>query len=238
MFYSKGGPWPPFFFLVLLLQIPCMSPILLSTAYLPPISWMASAIQSEQINIEIQETYPKQTYRNRCNIATASGVLGLTVPVKKTDGNHTKTANILIDYSTNWQQLHWRSIVTAYNKSPYFLYYRDLLEPVFAKKHQSLIDLNHELISLLLKIIDYNPEKLRYTQEYFHQVEMVDFRNMFHPKLKRTDYNPAEMPRYIQVFEEKLGFIPDLSMIDLLFNVGPEAADYLRKIKIVSLTGG
>ncbi len=208
-----------------------MSPILLSTAYLPPISWMASAIQSESISIEIHETYPKQTYRNRCNIATASGIIALTVPVKKTNGNHTKTADILIDYSTNWQQLHWRSVVTAYNKSPYFLYYRDLLEPIFAKKHQSLVELNHELISLLFTILGCNSKKLVYTGEYFHQVEMADLRNTFHPKLNRADHNPVEMPRYIQVFEEKLGFIPDLSMIDLLFNLGPEALDYLRKIE-------
>ena len=192
---------------------------------------MASAIQSENISIEIHETYPKQTYRNRCNIATASGIIALTVPVKKTNGNHTKTADILIDYSTNWQQLHWRSVVTAYNKSPYFLYYRDLLEPIFAKKHQSLVELNHELISLLFTILGCNSKKLVYTGEYFHQVEMADLRNTFHPKLNRADHNPVEMPRYIQVFEEKLGFIPDLSMIDLLFNLGPEALDYLRKIE-------
>ncbi len=209
-----------------------MSSILLSTAYFPPISWMASVIQSESISIEIYETFPKQTYRNRCNIATASGILGLTVPVRKINGSHTKTAEILIDYSTNWQQLHWRSMVTTYNKSPYFLYYRDLLEPVFDKKHQSLVDLNEEIITLLLKALGCPSKKPVYTREYFHQVEMADFRNTFHPKLNRTDHNPAEMPRYIQVFEEKLGFIPDLSIIDLLFNLGPEAHDYLRKIKL------
>ena len=122
-------------------------------------------------------------------------------------------------------------MVTAYNKSPYFLYYRDLLEPIFAKKHQSLVELNHELISLLFTILGCNSKKLVYTGEYFHQVEMADLRNTFHPKLNRADHNPVEMPRYIQVFEEKLGFIPDLSMIDLLFNLGPEALDYLRKIE-------
>ncbi len=208
-----------------------MSSILLSTAYFPPISWMASVIQSESISIEIHETFPKQTYRNRCNIATASGILGLTVPVKKTNGNHTKTEDILIDYSTGWQQLHWRSVVTAYNKSPYFLYYRDLLEPIFEKKHQSLVELNDELISLLLKALGCHSKKLVYTREYFHEVDMADLRNTFHPKLNRTDHNPVAMPRYIQVFEEKLGFIPDLSIIDLLFNLGPEAHDYLGKIK-------
>jgi hypothetical protein len=208
-----------------------MSSILLSTAYFPPISWIASVIQSESISIEIHETFPKQTYRNRCNIATASGILGLTVPVKKTNGNHTKTEDILIDYSTGWQQLHWRSVVTAYNKSPYFLYYRDLLEPIFEKKHQSLVELNDELISLLLKALGCHSKKPVYTREYFHEVDMADLRNTFHPKLNRTDHNPVAMPRYIQVFEEKLGFIPDLSIIDLLFNLGPEAHDYLGKIK-------
>jgi len=192
---------------------------------------MAAAIQSESTGIEIHETYPKQTYRNRCQIATASGILGLTVPVKKVNGNHTKTAEIQIDNSTNWPLLHWRSVATAYNKSPYFLYYRDLFEPVFFKKHKLLIELNHELLNGLFNALGCDPDKLVYTREYFHQVEMADLRNSFHPKLKHTDFISSGMPRYIQVFEEKLGFIPDLSIVDLLFNLGPEANNYLRKIK-------
>ena len=113
-----------------------MQPILLSTAYFPSISWIAVALQSVRVEIEIHETYLKQTYRNRCNIATASGILSLTVPVKRVNGNHTKTADIQIDNSEKWQNLHWKSIITAYNKSPYFLFYRDLFEPVFFKKQE------------------------------------------------------------------------------------------------------
>ena len=130
-----------------------MKPVLLSTAYLPPISWMSVVLKTASSIIEIYETYPKQTFRNRCNIATSSGLLILTVPVMRTNGNHTKTLDIRIDNSKNWQRLHWRSIITAYNKSPYFLYYRDLFEHVYQKNHERLIDLNQELFTILLKAL-------------------------------------------------------------------------------------
>lgn len=208
-----------------------MNPILLSTAYFPPVSWMAAAVQSGSIKLEIHETYPKQTFRNRCNIATSSGILSLTVPVKRVNGNHTKTSDIRIDNGERWQMLHWRSIVTAYNKSPYFLYYRDIFEPIFQKKQQSLVELNTEilegiLLSLKIKTID-----IQYTTEYEMNPDYYDLRNSFHPKLNSSQKITYSLPRYIQTFEEKYGYMPDLSSIDLLFNLGPDTLPYLSQVR-------
>ena len=209
-----------------------MNSVLLSTAYLPLVSWMAVAFQSGSIGIEIHETYPKQTFRNRCNIATSSGILSLTVPVNRINGNHTKTADMAIDNSTNWQHLHWQSIITAYNKSPYFLYYRDLFEPVYHKQHKLLIDLNQELLAILIKSLKKDSVLFSLTTQYTTDPPYIDLRNSFHPKNKPYQINTCELPRYIQVFEEKHGFIPDLSIIDLLFNLGPDAIQYLLKVNI------
>ena len=207
-----------------------MQPVLLSTAYLPPISWMAAALQSGRIVLEVHETYPKQTFRNRCNIATASGILSLTVPVNRINGNHTKTCDIQIDNSKNWQLLHWRSITTAYNKSPYFLYYRDLLEPVFSQKHELLLDFNRVVLNFVLKALKIKTIEILYTNEYELKPGSYDLRNSFHPKYPYRDVS-CILPRYMQSFEELQGFIPDLSIIDLLFNLGPDALPYLAGLE-------
>ncbi|MDO9254324.1 MAG: WbqC family protein [Bacteroidales bacterium] len=208
-----------------------MKPVLLSIAYLPPVSWMAVALQSDKIALEVHETYPKQTFRNRCNIATASGILSLTIPVKRINGNHTKTCDIHIDNSKNWQLLHWRSIVTAYNKSPYFLYYRDQLEPIFLKKHDLLIDFNRELFDCILKALKIKTIDVFYTTEYEMNPDSVDLRNSFHPKYALRNIS-CILPRYMQTFEEFHDYLPDLSIIDLLFNIGPDALPYLASTEL------
>lgn len=208
-----------------------MKPALLSIAYFPPISWMAVALQAGRITLEIHETYPKQTFRNRCVIATASGLLNLTVPVKRINGNHTKTVDIQIDNSKNWQLLHWRSINTAYNKSPYFLYYRDVIEPLFFKKYKYLVDFNRELLQSILNMLKINTIEILYTHKYEFEPGYADLRNSFHPKYPNRDIN-CNFPRYIQVFEEAHGFLPDLSIMDLLFNMGPDALHYLKRLDL------
>jgi len=209
-----------------------MDSVLLSTAYLPPVSWMAAAIQSFYTGIEIHETYPKQTFRNRCNIATSTGILSLTVPVNRINGNHTKTIDICIDNSTNWQHLHWNSILTAYNKSPYFLYYRNLFEPIYHKHHKRLVDLNQELLVLITSSLKKGSIEFSFTTQYDPNPASIDLRCSFHPKNKPYQHITSELPRYMQVFEENHGYIPDLSIIDLLFNMGPEAIQYLLKLNI------
>lgn len=210
-----------------------MNKVLLSTAYLPPISWMAVAIQLKDFSIEIHESYPKQTFRNRCNIATSAGILPLSIPVKRTNGNHTKTGDISIDNSNNWQLLHWRSMVTAYSKSPYFLYYRDLFEPVYNEKFDLLIDFNSKLLKKLYTALNISTKEINSTTEYQFKPEGQDLRNSFNPKRNPYQTILAEMPRYIQVFEEIHNFVPDLSIIDLLFNLGPDSYQYLNEAKLL-----
>jgi len=205
--------------------------VILSTAYLPPISWLAAAIQSKAVEIEFFETYPKQTYRNRCIIAVSGGILNLTVPVIRADGNHTITGNVGIDNSTKWQQLHWRSIVTAYSKAPYFLYYRDLFEPLYHKPFTKLIDLNREILSIVFKSLNISNLHIALSKQYEFTPVYPDLRNSFHPKKRLIKEEDTHSERYIQVFEEINGFIPDLSCIDLLFNLGPDAAAYLARVK-------
>jgi hypothetical protein len=207
-----------------------MQPLLLSTAYFPPISWMATALRFEEVCIEIHETYPKQTYRNRCRIATSSGVLNLTIPVNRINGNHTKTNEVRIDYAQNWQLLHWRSIVTAYSKSPYFLFYRDCFEPIFNLKSETLLDLNFSVLTAISKALNIKDLRIVSTEEYLDGQGFIDLRNEFNPKVKTNKSVTIELPRYIQTFEENHGFIPDLSILDLIFNLGPQAHPYLQKV--------
>jgi hypothetical protein len=207
-----------------------MVPLLLPTAYFPPISWMATLIRSQQSRIEIFETYPKQTFRNRCLIASAAGTLSLSVPVMRINGNHTRTADIRIDSSLNWQMNHWRTLTAAYSKSPFFLYYRDGIESVLLSGHDHLIDLNRDLISVILTLLRARSEYPVETTSYDPDPAEVDLRNAFQAKKTPHQTLFLEMPRYMQVFEEKTGFFPDMSILDLLFNLGPDAAEYLRKL--------
>jgi hypothetical protein len=156
--------------------------------------------------------------------------LNLTVPVKRVNGNHTKTCDIRIDNSANWQMLHWRSIVTAYNKTPYFLYYRDIFEPVFLRKQEILITLNTEVLQVIMQALKIKTSDILYTTDYETKPGYYDLRNCFHPKLNQCQEFTCSLPRYIQAFEEKHGFIPDLSIIDLLFNLGPDTLPYLAKV--------
>jgi hypothetical protein len=225
------------FFLVLLPETRLMKPLLLPTAYLPPVSWMAVALKYQEVSIELHETYPKQTFRNRCNIATANGILNLSIPVIKVNGNHTPTCAILIDNSKNWQQLHWRSIITAYNKSPYFLYYRDVIETLYRKKHENLVTLNQEFLITLLATLNIRTFKIHNTEDYIFEPEGINLRNSFSPKQQPYQNITKALPRYMQVFEEIHGFIPDLSVIDLLFNLGPDASTYLSNVEIAIPSG-
>lgn len=203
--------------------------MLFPTSYLPPIHWFADAFYEESILLEVQETFPKQTIRNRCVIASASGALNLIIPVSKPNGSHTITSDILVDYSKSWQKNHWRSIVAAYNKSPFFLYYRDEFERLFNLKHQSLVNLNHDFISLVFKLLKLNKE-LNYTTEYPKDEFLAGRLKLFSDKKADSSWQNYNQPRYIQVFEPKNGFLPGLSILDLLFNLGPDSLAYLKSL--------
>ena len=195
----------------------------LSSSYLAPVSYYKQIANSESVVIEQYDNYIKQTYRNRCRIASSNGIMDLSIPVRKEEAK-CKTKDIRIAYSDNWQQIHWRAIESAYSSSPFFEYYRDDFEPFFRIKKEFLIDLNTELQSLVLKLIDISTP-IVFTTEYkdlFSEKEL-DLRDFFHPK---KEY-PYQLKPYYQVFGQKFGFQKELSIIDLLFNMGPESVFYL-----------
>ena len=198
---------------------------LFSTAYFPTINYLSQLVDFERVEIEIFETYPKQTYRNRMVISTANGLLPLSIPVEKPNGNHTLTKDVTICNKEDWRTKHWRAIQAAYNSSPYFLYYEDDIRKLIFNDCKFLIDLNSEILSYLLK-------KLRFTTEFsfskdFCPMPDSDFRNVFSPKVA---VQPPNKP-YPQVFEERFGFQPNLSILDALFNLGPETKAYLLNQK-------
>lgn len=202
---------------------------LFSTAYLAPIAYFAQMSHFENATIEQMETFPKQTYRNRAIIQTANCLLPLIVPVVRTDGNHTLTSNIHITYREHWNIQHWRAIKSAYNASPYFLYYKDEIEKILMTEYERLIDLNQDLTELLLKKLKINCH-LVYSDNYTKpNEEPEDFRQKFPIK---GAYTPDAFPKYDQVFSTKMPFQPNLSILDLLFNLGPDSKRYLQKIDI------
>ncbi|MBQ0015385.1 MAG: WbqC family protein [Bacteroidales bacterium] len=203
------------------------------TAYLPPISYWAALMRHEEVYIEVLETYPKQTYRNRCVIATAGGPMDLTVQVSRPQGNHTITADVTISYAERFNIRHWRAIQSAYNATPYFLYYRDELETILTTPFSNLVDFNEALLKYVLKRLKINTVITRTTQfippssASLANAGIADCRQMFSPRLPK-----CQMPAYPQVFDEKLPFLPDVSIIDLLFNLGPEACTYMAQLKM------
>jgi len=203
--------------------------VLLSSAYLPPVSYFYFLLKYDRINIEQFETYPKQTFRNRCEIMSGNGKLSLTIPVSKLQGNRTITKDVIISNTQRWQQNHWRAISSAYLNSPYFEFYRDEFETFYKENFGNLLQFNNQLMNCVCKIIDIRKEFV-FTTSYNHSPDKVlDLRSVISPKkeMKREHF-----PEYIQVFSTKLGFIPNLSIIDMLFNLGPETLDYLKSIKL------
>ena len=202
--------------------------ILLSTAYLPPISWFAAALTGKTILIEAHETYFKQSYRNRCIISGPNGVQALTAPISKPNGNRSLVSEVTLSFDQNWKKNHWRTIETAYNTSPFFLYYRDRIEKVLLNNHKTLFALNHELLELALSILTLSVH-ITSTNQYIKDAsDYIDLRNIIHPKI--IHLSVQNFPEYPQVFNDRHPFAPDLSIIDLIFNEGPASISYLRKI--------
>ena len=196
---------------------------LLPTAYFGPISYYAILLQYPNCNIELHEHFIKQSIRNRCDIYGANGKLRLTIPKQRKGSDKTIIKEIHISYKQNWQKEHWNAIVSAYNSSPYFEYYKDELLPFFEEKEEYLTTFNNKLQIVLLSILQ-EGKKVKTTTEYLHQGDFSDLRN-YNWKIEKQE-------KYDQVFMEKQGFIPNLSILDLLFNLGPESADYLNNVLV------
>jgi len=198
---------------------------LFTTAYFPSISYMARFLAENEPLIEVYETYHKQTYRNRCRVMTANGVESLSVPVVKANGNHTMTKDMVISPIEPWQHIHSRCLESAYKASPYFDHYYDYLKPIFEGRFERLIDLNDAALRAIFKMLKVNKE-IVHTTDYVREAEN-DLREVFNPK---KPFDISLFPAYYQVFSEKFTFAADLSVLDLIFNEGPEASAYLKRI--------
>ena len=207
---------------------------LLSTTYFGPIQWYQKLYRYDQVLIERHESFVKQTYRNRCLIATTQGVQALTVPVGHDSMNNEQWTmdNVKISDHGNWRRLHWQALQSAYGDSPFFEYYADELRPFFELHWKYLLDFNEAIREKICEFIDIQPH-VAYTTEFLSPTDMslqtsdiTDFRTSINPKHpgEDADFLPH---RYYQVYEQKHGFLPNLSILDLLFNMGPESIFYL-----------
>lgn len=199
---------------------------LLSTTYFGPVQWYQKLCRYDAVMIERYDSYGKQTYRNRCVIATANGTQALTVPVTC---HSSLTKDVRISDHGNWRHLHWHALMSAYSESPFFDYYADDLRPFFERRWEFLYDFNMEICAKMCELLDIRPD-IRPTDGYVRtprQPDIRDFRDVINPKHPQSDseFSPR---RYYQVFERKHGFLSNLSILDLLFNMGPEGIFYLN----------
>ena len=241
---------------------------LLQTAYFGPIQWYQKLHRYDHCLIEQYDSFQKQTYRNRCVIATANGVQALTVPVitqhpspntqhPTPNTQHTLTKDIRISDHNQWRRVHWNALQSAYSESPFFEYYADDLHPFFEKHYEFLLDFNEAIRQKICELIDIHPHVVHSSQFIVHNYEpqpaqnnyelctmnyelctmnyelctmnyelIADFREVINAKHPLPDAEFGAKP-YWQVFQHKHGFLPNLSILDLLFNMGPESIFYL-----------
>ncbi|WP_306353062.1 WbqC family protein [Flavobacterium sp. '19STA2R22 D10 B1'] len=201
---------------------------ILHPTYFPSISHFAVIAQSDTITFEMEDHFQKQTNRNRMYIYSPNGTQLLNIPIKHSSAAHQKYKEIQIEDAFNWQKIHFKSLEAAYRSSPFFEYFEDDLMPVFEKKHTFLLDLNLQIIEILKNCLGMKFD-YKQTTEYFHQAEdLTDFRYLANGKKDASQFEP-----YTQVFEEKHGYINNLSILDLLFNEGRYALDYLKNQPLI-----
>jgi hypothetical protein len=199
--------------------------ILIHPTYFPSISHFAAIVQAEKVTFEMEDNFQKQTNRNRTYIYSPNGIQLLNIPVKHSKIAHQKTKDIQIENDFDWQKQHFKSLEAAYRSSPFFEFFEDDLLPIFEKKHSFLMDLNLEVFELITRCLRM---KIEYTAtiEYVHEIkanEIIDFRYLANGKKDQSQFES-----YTQVFDDKFGFINNLSVLDLVFNEGKFALDYLR----------
>ena len=193
--------------------------VLLPISYLGPASYYSTLLKSEEIFIEAKEHFIKQSVRNRCVILSANGVQKLSIPKERKSSDKTLITNIKISKTQNWQKLHWQALISSYNSSPFFEYYKDQLEEFYHTNPSNLFNFNLRLTELILSFLQ-PQKKIHLTSEYHRKFDGKDFRN--------HKFKNLEMDTYEQVFSEKIEFQSDLSVVDVLFNLGPETTSYLE----------
>ncbi len=203
--------------------------VLLSTAYWPNLHYFYYVLNSDKIVIENFENYHKQSFRNRTQILSANGKLDLSIPVKKLNTKEL-IKDVEISYAENWQNNHWRAITSAYKNSPYFEFFEEEINYFYSKEFKFLMELNTEQLELILKLLKLKKE-IAFTSAFEKETTaLTDLRNSIHPKINFTDdgkVSPILNTAYYQTFESKFPFHPNLSILDLLFNKGLVAVEYL-----------
>ncbi len=203
--------------------------ILIQPAYFASIAQYAAILKSDTTLFEVHDHFVKQTYRTRCYIYAANGKLLLNVPVNKSKGQKITTPQVELNYSEDWQTLHFKSLQSAYQNSPFFEYYQDDLAVIFNTKYQYLGELHSACHHFVMDALQEN-SKSSYTKEYTIDTQNVtDLRTFINAKKQVV----IDTPDYIQMFDDQHGFLPNLSVLDLIFMEGPSSAIYLNKIRFL-----
>jgi hypothetical protein len=203
--------------------------LLIEPQYWGSISYFKELVSANNIVLDIHSNFQKGTYRNRCKIMGPNGLLSLSVPLVKGNGQHSIFNQVRISYSENWRKDHWQSLVSSYRRSAYFEFYEEQIALIYINDYEFLKDFNVaslKIVSELLRI----PFDIKFTENYISKdsFEGNDARDIIHPTARKMKYS-YELPKYPQVFMDRMDFLSDLSILDILFNLGPRTVDYLRQ---------
>ena len=198
--------------------------IIIHPTYFPNITHFIAIVKANEVTFEVHDNYSKQTYRNRTYIYGANGKLTLNIPVTYSQNNRQKYSKVKIFNTEKWQSNHWKSLLSAYRTSPFFEYYEDDIKPLFTEKEEFLLDFNLKCFKTISECLQLDVN-IKQTNVYEHDINSkTDFRYLVNAKREAL----YELDHYTQVFNEKHGFMSNLSILDLLFNEGPNALNYLE----------
>lgn len=201
--------------------------IIVEPHYWGSIAFYKALLQAEVITFDVHSNFKKGTFRNRCQIMGPNGLLNLSVPLVKGKDQHTIMDKVKISYTENWRKDHWQSLVSSYRRSAYFEFYEDAIAPIYEKEWTTLKELNQATLDVVFQLLKQKRE-IHYTEKYISQNEFEgqDWRDTIHPNPDKMTF-PLTVQSYQQVFMDRMEFLPNLSILDLLFNLGPRSLDYL-----------